>query len=114
MPSIVSFRGDTGLSSIRWIKLSVPAHVPPLPIISSRPVCSVESMTHPPGAFFVGPLWRGGSADALRDFSSGRMDFVYSNKNRKVFISLLAAHKFHSPRGIDSLPKIRFSGEALQ
>lgn len=88
VPSIVSFHGDTSLSSIGWIRLSVPAHVPPLPIISSRPVCTGESMIHlPPRVILVAPLWRGGSTGGLRGFSSGRTDFVYTNKNTEKFSS---------------------------
>lgn len=73
VPSIVSFHGDTGLSSIRWIKLSVAASVPPLPIISSRPVCSAESVNHPPtptptplGCFLCGSsaAWREAQVDS--------------------------------------------------
>lgn len=54
VPSIVGFHGDTDLSSIRRIKLSVPAHVSPLPIISSHPVYSIHSMTHCPMSFLCG------------------------------------------------------------
>lgn len=40
------FHGDTDLSSIRRIKLSVPAHVSPVPIISPRAVCSVHAVAY--------------------------------------------------------------------
>lgn len=54
MPSIVGFHRDTNLSSIRRIKLTAPAHVSPLPIIFSHPVCGVHSMTQFPLSFLYG------------------------------------------------------------
>lgn len=87
MPSIVSFRGDTGLSSIRWIKLSVAAHAPPRPVISSRRAGAVDSVIHRPGCVSLWALC-GVRAGHLRGIFSGRMDFVYSNKSGEKFSSL--------------------------